>query len=365
MTIKWGIFLVAGAPPGEDHSEVLQNTLSYAKTAEELGFDDAWVLEHHFTGYGICGAPLAMAAYVLGQTTRLRVGTAVSVVPLQHPLRLAESVSLLDNLSGGRFMYGIGRGQFVKDYKIFGVDMESNREMMAEATDIMLRAWRDGHCVSEDGKYYKFQDVQVMPRIFTKPHPPVYAAVMSPGSIGWAAKRAIPMLLSHFQDDEARLANIELYSEMASEHGVDPDGVDHILTCFAGTGDTTEQMHKSSHERLRWWQDEYFRATELFTADNIHMRGYEWYARNWEKEAISGKYNVEARIESDLKINPIGSVQKCIDILARTVEITGVKHYVCGFESISGGRTAILESMQRFKEEVVPNIPSPTKRFGA
>lgn len=91
------------------------------------------------------------------------------------------------------------------------------------------------------------------------------------------------------------------------------------------------------------------------------MKGYEWYARQWEQNAIAGEYPVVERVDSNFKINPIGSVQECIDKLNKTVEITGVEHFLCGFESLGGGREQIIESMRRFKEEVIPHVETRRK----
>lgn len=360
---EWGIFLIGPVEPHENHTDVIKNSVAYARAAEEMGYDDIWVLEHHFTGYGICGSPMTMAAYVLGNTRRVKVGTAIAVLPLEHPLRLAESVALLDNMSNGRFLFGVGRGLFVKDFKVFGGDMGYSREHLEESVDIILDAWRNGHCKSA-GKFHTFDDVEVFPRPLTKPHPPVYTAVSSPSSIEWAARHGFPLLLSHFQDDETRLSHLELYSQVASDHGFDPDKIDHAISCLAGAGRTSAEIKDASRSRMRWWQSEFFRATELFTPENLKMRGYEWYARHWEQEAISGRYPIEERVERDFAANPIGSVQECIDKLSRTAEVTGVRHFICAFESVAGGPGPVLESMQRFKEEVIPRIAVPKKKFG-
>lgn len=359
--MKWGTFLITAAPPGCSHYEAVQNSIAYAQATEELGLDDIWVLEHHFTNYGLCGSPLAMAAFVLGQTKRVKVGTAVSVVPLEHPLRLAEEVALLDNMSGGRFMFGIGRGLFVKDFKIFGVDMEYNREKLMECVDVCFKAWKGP--LSYDGKFCKFPEINVCPTVFTKPHPPVYAAVNSSSSVEWAARNGIPLLLAHFQDDATRAASVELYSEVASECGFDPNSFDHGISCIAGVGRTDDAVRGPSRERAVWWQEEFFRATELLAPENIKMRGYEWYARQWEKEVITGRYPVEERIERDFQLNPVGSVQHCVDVLSKTAEVTGVKHFICGFEAVSAKKGPVLESMQMFKEEVIPKVQVPRKRW--
>lgn len=360
--MTWGTWLIGAAMPHEDHHEVLQDALAYGRAADELGYDEAWVLEHHFTGYGICGSPMTMAAYVLGQTKRIKVGTGISVIPLEHPLRLAEEVALLDNLSDGRFIFGIGRGVFVKDFKVFGVNMEYSREIMEEYLEVMQRAWTSRSC-GHDGQFAQFDEVEVYPRPLTNPYPPIYVVAQSPSTIEWAASRGLPMMLNFILDDQAKLNQLELYAAVAEEHGFDPSKIDHTISCLAGVGDTTEEIVNASQERLSWWQDEFVRASNIFAPENLKMKGYEWFARQWEQQAIAGKYPISERVESNFRINPIGSVQECVDKLNRTAEITGVNHFVCGFESVSGRRGHVLESMQRFREEVIPNVEAPKNPF--
>ena len=361
--ITWGVWLIAAAMPHENHQEVLQDSLAYGRAADELGYDEAWVLEHHFTGSGICGSPKTRAAYVLGQTKRIKVGTGISVIPLEHPLRLAEEVALLDNLSEGCFIFGIGRGVFVKDFKVFGADMQYSREMMEEWLQVMQKAWQSRAC-SHDGRFVQFDEVEVYPRPYSSPYPPIHVVAQSPSTIEWAAQRGLPMMLNFILDDQAKLNQLELYASVAEAHGFDPSMIDHSISCLAGVGDTASQIVEASRERLTWWQDEFVRASNIFAPENLKMRGYEWFARQWEQQAIQGKYPVSERVESNFRINPIGSVQECVDKLNRTAEVTGVRHFVCGFESVSGRRGPVLDSMQRFKEEVVPHVVTPKSKFG-
>ncbi|HZD14986.1 MAG TPA: LLM class flavin-dependent oxidoreductase, partial [Pseudonocardiaceae bacterium] len=108
--MHFGVFLLAAQFPGQDHTTVLDSTVAAAVAAEQAGFDDVWIAEHHFMSYGICPSAITLAGYLLGATRRIAVGTAVSVLSTQHPVALAEQTALLDQLSGGRFHLGVGRG---------------------------------------------------------------------------------------------------------------------------------------------------------------------------------------------------------------------------------------------------------------
>src|ERR1700693_797766 len=141
--MKFGVFVTTAHHPNQTQEEVFDNTTLYAVEAESLGYRGAWVLEHHFTRFGLCAHPITLAAYILGKTTTLRVGTAVCVLPLYHPLQIAEQVAMVDQLSNGRFDFGVGRGAFRKDFNAFGVDPAKSHLIMREWLDIIKRAWTD------------------------------------------------------------------------------------------------------------------------------------------------------------------------------------------------------------------------------
>src|SRR5438093_316792 len=111
----FGAFLSLTDANGASHRDVLATALDYAHVAEALGCDSLWINEHHFMGFSICPDSLTMAGYLLGATARIRVGNAVSLIPFQHPIAIAERAALLDGLSGGRFDLGLGRGGYPLD----------------------------------------------------------------------------------------------------------------------------------------------------------------------------------------------------------------------------------------------------------
>jgi alkanesulfonate monooxygenase SsuD/methylene tetrahydromethanopterin reductase-like flavin-dependent oxidoreductase (luciferase family) len=138
--MRFGVFLLAAQFPGQDHTAVLDSTVAAAVAAEQAGFDDVWVAEHHFMSYGICPSAITLAGYLLGATRRIAIGTAVSVLSTQHPVALAEQAALLDQLSGGRFRLGVGRGGPWIDLKVFGTGLDHYQHGFAESLDLLLAA---------------------------------------------------------------------------------------------------------------------------------------------------------------------------------------------------------------------------------
>lgn len=352
--LHWGIYLVSAQPPGMTASESLSASIDYAQLAERLGYRHAWVLEHHFTRYGLAGSALSHAAFILGRTTTLRVGTAINVVPLEHPLRLAEQVALIDQLSEGRLMFGMGRGTFVKDYTMFGVDMSDNRGMMDEAYELIVKAWRTGRC-SADGKHYRFPEVEVLPPPFTMPAPPTYVVAQSPATIRWAAERGIPMIMNFTLPDGEKAAQLEQYAAFAEDAGFDPASVPHLLSCLAGASLDGQSIKEASRPYFLWWLEEFARASQLFDKEGDHITGYEHHKRKWNEMIQRGERNAKESVDRIYAVNPIGSPQECIDKLSRTIEQTGLRHFAFGFEA-AGKPPAVLDAIQLFSEDVLKKI---------
>src|SRR6476620_10333902 len=141
MIMDIGTFLLLQSPSGRPSQEIYERALEQAQAAETLGFRNVWLGEHHFSTYGYLSRPAQLATYIAAKTTRIRVGTAVIVVPLHHPLVIAEEVATLDLLSGGRLDVGLGRGYQPYEFERFGLELESGRARWEESIDILLKAF--------------------------------------------------------------------------------------------------------------------------------------------------------------------------------------------------------------------------------
>lgn len=355
---KFGLFLTTAQIPGLTQEQVFDNSTHYALLAEELGYDSAWTLEHHFTRYGLCGDPLVMAGYLLGKTTTLQVGTAVSVLPLYHPVHLAERVALLDQLSGGRFLFGIGRGGFIKDFEVFNQKPEESHLVMREWMGIIREAMQRDSVVERDNDLISFPAVPVYPSPRTAGGPPVYVVCESPSSTEWVASQGYPMMMSWWLEKEAMRAQVDLYNDVAEAHGHDPTGVDHMISCVVSVGDSREGARAAVRENFDWFrrtgQQAAFKVQELRKLPN-----YADLLRKWEEFALKqgGDFDKANRqhTENVLNLNVIGTPQECIDHLGELMAATGVRHVLCGFEG-HGERAAVSANMTRFAEEVMPTL---------
>src|SRR5262245_34664793 len=172
----------------------------YARALERIeimdrgGFDAVWLAEHHFNAFSVCPSVHMMGMLAAARTSRLRIGTAVSLAAFYHPLRLAEEVALLDVLSGGRVNWGAGRGFDPTEFTVFGVSAEESAPRFREAVDVVLRAWTEERLTFR-GQYFHFENVEVLPKPLQRPHPPVWAAASSEPAVEWAAEHGLSILM--------------------------------------------------------------------------------------------------------------------------------------------------------------------------
>jgi alkanesulfonate monooxygenase SsuD/methylene tetrahydromethanopterin reductase-like flavin-dependent oxidoreductase (luciferase family) len=178
---------------GEDHS-VYRDEVALADQFEPLGYESIWAVEHHFTDYTVLPDPIQFLTFMAGRTTKVQLGTMVVVLPWHDPVRLAEQVAMLDNLSGSRFVLGIGRGLGRVEFEGFRVAMDESRGRFREAADLLLDGLERGY-VEYDGAFFQ------QPKRFLRPGPTAtfrgrtYAAAVSPESSQAVAELGVAVLV--------------------------------------------------------------------------------------------------------------------------------------------------------------------------
>ncbi len=172
---------------GVTQEEAFNEAFAMAETADEYGLDGIWLAERHFAaprrpgdpmGAGIpsvVSVPLVMASAIAGRTKQVRIGTGVSVLPLCHPVRLAEEAATVDQVSRGRLEFGVGRSGFPRSYDGYGIPYGESRGRFQETLDVILKAWAEDR-FSHEGEFFQFNDLCVLPKPYQKPHPPIRIA---------------------------------------------------------------------------------------------------------------------------------------------------------------------------------------------
>jgi alkanesulfonate monooxygenase SsuD/methylene tetrahydromethanopterin reductase-like flavin-dependent oxidoreductase (luciferase family) len=191
--MKFGLFFQAPEAEGRTHGERFAEMFELIELADTLGFDVAWLAELHFGGaFSLLASPLMMAPVIAQRTRQIRIGTAVTLLPLQHPLSTAEQAATADVLSGGRLEFGVGRGSIPSQFHGFRVPVAENRARFDEALEIIRLAWTRER-FSHRGRFWEVEDVSVVPKPAQRPHPPIRVAVHSAESFAHIGERGLPI----------------------------------------------------------------------------------------------------------------------------------------------------------------------------
>src|SRR6476646_12050915 len=177
--MEFGMFHEFPSLPGRTESEAFDEAMEQVDAAERLGLDVMWLAELHFEPRrSLLSAPLSIASAIDARTRRIKIGIAVQVLPLCHPLRLAEEAATVDQISNGRLIFGIGRSGVVSTYDAYQVPYEQSRDRFAETLEILKQAWTQ-ESFSYKGQYYSFDNVQATPKPYQKPWPEIRVAANS------------------------------------------------------------------------------------------------------------------------------------------------------------------------------------------
>lgn len=329
--VRFGIFLLAARRPGQGDAAALTRTVEAAVAAERAGFDDVWLAEHHFMSYGVIPSAPLMASHILALTSRIHVGTAVSVLSDQHPVALAEQAAMLSLISGGRFRLGVGRGGPWRDLEVFGTGLRRYEDGFAESLDLLL-SWLRSERLGWQGDHFTFREVPVVPRPVVPP--PVSVACTSPATESIAAERGLPMLLGMHVGDAEKAAAV-------TRHG-DPS-LPHISTHLAQVADTREQAVRTLLDRMPRWLGP----------------GLDGYVPVDDRPRPSRDPVAYTRHLCEL--HPVGSPDDCAETLLGTIRRTGIRHLVLLAEA-AGSRGATLDNIARLGEEVLPRIRAALRR---
>jgi len=210
---------------GSSQGQAFNDLFELVDAGESWGLDVVWLAEMLVNPTrSVLSAPLLVASWIVARTKRLRVGTAVQLLPLNHPLRVAGEVATLDHLSHGRFDFGIGRSGGPRAYDALGVPYQESQARFFEALEVILTAWK-GEPFSYEGKYYRFADTTVTPRPYQQPHPPVRMAATTPETFPNVGRMGLPIFVGLRGMAIPELAgHVKRYREAWREAGHPGDG---------------------------------------------------------------------------------------------------------------------------------------------
>jgi alkanesulfonate monooxygenase SsuD/methylene tetrahydromethanopterin reductase-like flavin-dependent oxidoreductase (luciferase family) len=292
-------------------ASVYARALQRIEIMDRTGYDAVWLAEHHFSSFSVCPSVHLMGMLAAARTTRLRIGTGVSLAPFYHPLRLAEEVALLDVLSGGRVNWGAGRGFARVEFENFGVPPQESTSRFHETVEIVLRAWTEEK-LSFAGAHYRFEGVEVLPKPLQRPHPPVWMAASSEAAIEWAAGRGFSILMSPHDSHRDIAGKRRAYAARLEEAGFSVVGRDLPVARLVAIGDTAAKAADVARRGAQWIVDSYFGAQH-------HPVGV-------SNPAAPGSDPVERYLD-DVILH--GTAEAVLEQIIRLREDTGLDYLLC------------------------------------
>ena len=331
--------------------EVYQNELKLADLAEPLGFDSIWGVEHHFTDYTMCPDVLQFLSYMAGRTERVQLGSMVVVLPWHDPMRIAEQFSVLDHLSGGRAIIGVGRGLGRVEFEGFRLDMSESRTRFAESAKMLVDALENG--VAEfDGELIKQPKVDIRPKPYKSFQGRTYAAAVSPESSLALAQLGLGILIIPQKPWSEVENELKTYREIFQEVNGTP-APPPIVVGFTFCHEDEGRAKEMASEYVGNYWDSIMDHYE-FRSDHLkETKGYEYYGKFTEKIEQYGTQDVK---EFFLDLQVWGTPDQCYDKIMSTRGRVGSDSFLAAFSFGAMPYDEVEKSMRLFAKKVLPRL---------
>ena len=359
--MKYGLFYeLEVGDAGYTERDIWHNSLAQIELGEQCGFDSVYAVEHHFNpGYSHSSCPEIFLAAASQRTSVIRMGTGVQLLPIAHPVRVAEQVAALDILTDGRYDFGIGRGTFSPEFTTFGAphargeSRELNREMFFEALDVILKCWGD-EPFTYDGKFYKIPEpINVVPKPVQKPHPPIYAAAGSPDSFTLYPSRGFHIMPQTAvtplaETAKALPAAYQAWKDAGNDEKIGPLQVNTLVPVHVAP------TQKQAEDQMREYEMWYFgKLREFFAPKSEEEAG--------DRQRVSGgtSYweNPSWEYIRDEKMVICGDPDRCIEVL-KEYEEAGINRVMCQMQVGGMPHTMVMQAIKLWGDEVIPNFAS-------
>lgn len=345
-SVKFGLLYLPTYVPELDGptAQFYARMLEQIARADELGYASVWLTEHHFNIYGgTIPNPAVFGTAIAQRTSRIRIGTAVTVLPLHNPLIVAEDFAMLDVLSGGRLDFGVGRGSVAAEYQEFGISADDSAGVMVEATDLILRAWR-GEVLEHQGKHYRYSGVTLLPRPVQAPHPPIWVgAARSPETFEWAGRNGFHiMVLPYMFEPQVLKERLQVYFDALRANGHDPATREVLAKFHVFTAESRDEASRLAGPAYDNYQA--ISGARSGRKDDYWRVGAS-YQRHVDEFKFIG-----------------GTPDDCIERLRYWRDTLGINHLGGTFHFGGLSQEATLRSIELFAREVAPALAAEQAR---
>jgi alkanesulfonate monooxygenase SsuD/methylene tetrahydromethanopterin reductase-like flavin-dependent oxidoreductase (luciferase family) len=346
--MHFGIFMEFESRQDRSQAGSFREGFDLVEAADAWGLDGVWLGEMHFNpSRSVLGAPIVVATSIATRTRRLRVGTAVQVLPLNNPLRIAEEAATLDHISEGRFDFGIGRSGSPRAYDLYGVNYAESQARFQEALLIILEAWK-GERFSFHGEHYHFDNAIISPRPYQQPHPPIRMAATTEETFPRVGEKGLPIFVGLRGMDIPELrSNLQAYRKAWHEAGHPGDG--NVFVRIPVYASTTEQGARDEpYDSIM----HYFSRQSDLTRSSIGRAGTGPVERRQARAERMSSLTYDEILHTKVAF---GTAASLIDRLSQLQEELGLDGVVCELDS--GGLIPperVKRSLQILTHEVMP-----------
>ena len=333
-----------------DH-QVYRDELRLADLAEPLGFQSIWGVEHHFSDYTMCPDVVQFLTYMAGRTEKVQLGSMVIVLPWHDPMRVAEEVSMLDNLSDGRMILGIGRGLARLEYEGFGQDMSQSRARFIESAEMLLKGLEDGFC-EYDGALIKQPRRDIRPAPFKSFRGRTYAAAISPESSRIMAELGVGLLIIPQKPWAEVAKDLDTYREVYRTVN-QTEAPPPVVVSFTFCHEDEDRAREMARQYVGAYWESVIDHYE-FRADHLKdIKGYEYYGGMTEKIV---QYGDDEVMDFFVNLQVWGTPEQCYEKTLAIQERMGNDTFVASFSYGGMPYPEAERSMRLFAAEVMPEL---------
>lgn len=337
---------------GMSDGQVVAEDVELGVLADELGFHALWPVEHHFDDYSFCPDNTVLLANLAARTKQIRLGTGAVILPWNQPLRVAEKIALLDHLSGGRVLFGMGRGLSRKEYAGFGIPMDESRDRFDEAARMVLDALETGF-VEGDGPYFPQPRTPIRPAPSRSFRDRTYCVAMSPDSVEAAADLGARMVTFSQRPWPDQKAALDTYRERFERlHGRAPEPP--MICDFVYCDRDRARAEAVARDHIAGYLASVMEHYELDSDHLKDLRGYESYGNAVEMMKAIGHEKLATMY---LDVNVWGTPDDIVERLRARAEVLGDHDLTCCFRFAGLPYDAAEASMRLFAAEVLPAVP--------
>jgi alkanesulfonate monooxygenase SsuD/methylene tetrahydromethanopterin reductase-like flavin-dependent oxidoreductase (luciferase family) len=346
--MRFGTFTVQSVGAASNPADAVNQYLEQALAAERAGFYEVWLAEHNGRRYGMAGNVVVPAAAIAAATDTIRIGTAVTRLPLHHPVHLCQDLSYVDIVSKGRLDWGIGRGYDAYEFGAYGIPFDEAAARWEDTYEAVNHFWKTGR-TQYKSQFHDLADSELLPTPLQGRTLPTYVTVAgSEGSVKWCAERLLPIMFGSGLAPAAARDRLKLYADTAADCGHSTEAIDDVLDRTwqlkqVHVGSTTERAIDEFRDGVVWYMNELNNRTAFgFSGD---QKPYEYYV---EHQGVL-----------------IGSSQRMIEMISEHHEKSSINNLICWMSIGNQPHQQVLNSIAQFGAEVIPALANTRRQASA